>query len=64
MSCYGDDGMYVDAELLLDFHDSGLAAVLAHLAAVDRDEHIRDVTLASPQLHDRRQLPRAQLYRR
>ena len=38
----GDDGMNVDAKLLLDLHDSGLACVLSNLAAVDRDEHIRD----------------------
>ena len=38
----GDDGMNVDAKLLFDFHDSGLACVLANLTAVDRDEHIRD----------------------
>ena len=38
----GDDGMNVDAKLLFDLHDSGLACVLADLTAVDRDEHIRD----------------------
>ena len=44
---HGDDGVDVDAELLLDLHDGGLAGMLADLAAVDRDEHIRDAHLGS-----------------
>ena len=36
----GYEGVHLDAEFLTDLHDSGLAGVLADLAAVDRDEHI------------------------
>ena len=50
---YGYDGVYINAELLLYFHNSSLFAVLTHFAAVYRDEHIGhlDITAAHDLRH-------------
>ena len=37
---HSDERMHLDAELLANFHDRGLARGRADLAAVDRNEHI------------------------
>ena len=44
---HGDEGVHLDAIGFPDLHDGGFAGGLAHLAAVDGNEHVGDRHLAA-----------------